>query len=217
MTSPYGQQPSDPNQWSQQPQGPGFPQGTPAGGFPTQQPGYGQPDPSQQQWGQSPQPPYQQGQQGQQGFGQQPQQSPYGQQPGFGQQQPPGGYGQQFGQPSYGQPGYGQSPKKSGAMVWVIVGLVVLVLAAVGITGFVAPGFFNKPVFDNQAVQVGIVKILKENYQVDNVGDATCAGEHAVKENTSFDCKVTVDGEEKNVKITVKNSKGDYEVGQPTG
>ncbi|AXB46488.1 Twin-arginine translocation protein TatA [Amycolatopsis albispora] len=113
--------------------------------------------------------PYGQGGYGQGGYGQQgqpgqpqsggfPQQGqPYGQQPGYDpygqQQQQP--YGQQPGYDQYGQPtqqyqGYpgggdgfgGPPPKKSKAGLWIglTVGLVVLV--ALGITGFVAPGFF---------------------------------------------------------------------------
>jgi len=106
---------------------------------------------------------------GQPDYGQQP--DPYGQQPGgYGQQQP-GGYPQYGQQPGYGQPGYpqpypqpgaggsgggypptGQFPGygapppgggggKKGLWIGLSVGLVVI-LAALGITGFVAPGFF---------------------------------------------------------------------------
>lgn len=112
-----------------------------------------------------PQPPY-----GQQpdpyGQGQQP--GPYGpgpQQPG-GYQQPPqtptGGYPQQAGQyggydptAQYPQPQYGgfpggqyggygppPPPKKNTGMIVAVVAIVVLLLGGLGITGFVAPGFF---------------------------------------------------------------------------
>lgn len=77
-----------------------------------------------------------------------PPQGPYGQQPGYGpppQQQP--GYGppqpphQQGG---YQQPGYpgGEPPKKKTGPVIAVVVAVVVILAAVGITGFWQPGFF---------------------------------------------------------------------------
>ncbi|RKT55904.1 DUF4333 domain-containing protein [Saccharothrix australiensis] len=232
MTSPYG--PSGGNdpqqQWGQQPYGGGYP-GTPSGGFPAQQPGYGQPDPSQQQqqqqqWGQQPgQQQYPQQYPGGYDPSQQQQQNPYGQ-PDPAQQQ----WGQQPGQ--YGQPGYGQQPnpygqpgfgpqqppaKKSGAVLWVVVALVVLVVAAVGITGFVTPGFFKKKIFDNGSVQSGIVQILKDDYKISDVEGATCTGEHPVEPNRTFTCKVKVGGKEKDVKITVKTADGEYEVGQPTG
>jgi hypothetical protein len=97
-----------------------------------------------------------------------PPQGPYGQQPDpYGQQQQPqqpqygGGYQQpQQQQPQYGggyDPnaqyggGYGQygglgggpqPPKKNTGPIIAIVSIVVLILVGVGITGFVAPGFF---------------------------------------------------------------------------
>ncbi|XVV06946.1 DUF4333 domain-containing protein [Actinosynnema sp. CA-248983] len=231
MTSPYG--PSGGNdpqqQWGQQPYGGGGYPGTPSGGFPAQQPGYGQPDPSQQQpqWGQQPPPQQQQytqqypggydptQQQPQNPYGQpdpSQQQQQWGQQPGqFGQ------YGQQ--QNPYGQPGYGAVPpaKKSSALPWVIVAVVVLVVAAVGILGFVTPGWFTKKIFDNTAVQNGIVQILKDDYKISDVESATCTGENPVEPNRSFTCKVKIGGKDKDVKITVKTADGEYEVGQPTG
>ncbi|MBB5954084.1 hypothetical protein FHS29_000654 [Saccharothrix tamanrassetensis] len=241
MTSPYG--PSGGNdpqqQWGQQPYGGGYP-GTPSGGFPAQQPGYGQPDPSQQQqqqWGQQPQQQQPYTQQYPAGYDPGQQQNPYGQQDPSQQQQNPYGqqdpsqqqWGQQgqYGQPGYGQqqnpygqPGFGpQQPpaKKSGAVLWVVVALVVLVVAAVGITGFVAPGFFKKKIFDNASVQTGIVQILKDDYKISDVESATCNGENPVEPNRTFTCKVKIGGKDKDVKITVKTADGEYEVGQPTG
>jgi len=224
MTSPYG--PSGGNdpqpQWGQQPYGGGYP-GTPSGGFPAQNPGYGQPDPSQQQspqqpqWGQPPQPTqqypapggYDPSQPQSNPYGQ-PQQNPYGQPNPYGQQQDP--YGQQN---PYGQPQ--QPPKKSGAVLWVVVALVVLVVAAVGILGFVTPGFFKKKVFDNASVQKGVVKILTEEYKISDAESAVCPAEREVKPNTTFECTVKVGGKDKKVTITVKTADGEYEVGQPTG
>jgi hypothetical protein len=242
MTSPYG--PSGGNdpqpQWGQQQQpygGGGYP-GTPSGGFPAQQPNpygqpdqsqqsnpYGQPDPSQQQWGQQPQ---------QQPYTQQypagydpnsPQSNPYGQpaqagqfgQPSqFGQPGQPGQFGQQPGQ--FGQPGYGQQPpKKSSAMIWVGVAVAVLLIAAVGILGFVTPGWFMTKVFDQTAVQNGVVGVLKDDYKIKDVESATCPADQAVKPNTTFECTAKVGGEDKKVKITVKTDDGEYEVGQPAG
>ncbi|MFI7676971.1 hypothetical protein [Actinophytocola sp. NPDC049390] len=96
-----------------------------------------------------------------------PPQGPYGQQPDpYGQQQPPqygggyqqqqpqtggfgaydpnaqygGGYGGQYGG-QYGGLGGPQPPKSKGPII-AIVAIVVLLLGGLGITGFVAPGFF---------------------------------------------------------------------------
>ena len=91
-----------------------------------------------------------------------PPQGPYGQQPDpYGQQQPQygGGYQQPQQQPQYGggydpnaQYGGGytqygglgggpQQPKNKGPIIAVVT-IVVLILAGVGVTGFIAPGFF---------------------------------------------------------------------------
>ncbi|SDX21196.1 hypothetical protein SAMN05421504_102677 [Amycolatopsis xylanica] len=113
---PYGQQP-DP--YGQQ-QGGGYQQPQP--GY-QQQPGF---DPNaQQQWGQ-PQPGYDPN--AQQQWGQQ-------------QQQPYGAYDpntQQYG--TFGGPP--EPPKKSKTGLFIGIGIVVVLLVALGITGFVAPGFF---------------------------------------------------------------------------
>lgn len=76
-------------------------------------------------------------------------QGPYGQQPDpYGQQQPQyDGYQQQpqyggsYGQ-EYGGFGGGQRPPTNKAPIIAVVSIVVLILAGVGVTGFIAPGFF---------------------------------------------------------------------------
>jgi hypothetical protein len=229
MSSPYGPPGgNDPQQWGQQPQqpyGPGPTPGTPSGGFPAQQPGYGQPG----QPGQQPQ------------YGGYPQQQPYGQPPdpnpgsaGFPQQtQPyaqPGQPGQQQ-YPGYGQPGQpgqqpynpyaqqqypGQQPpkKKSNAVIWIVVVVIVLAAAAVGVLGFVTPGFFNKKVLDQNAVQQGVVKILKERYGEDAT-NVVCPADQPVKIGTTFECTLKVKNDPRKVTITVKSEdKAEYEVSQ---
>lgn len=225
MSSPYGPGGNDPQQWGQQPQ---QPYGTPSGGFPAQQPG-GYPQQPGQQPGGYPQQPYGQPQE-QSPYGQ-PQdpapQAPYGQQP---QQYPGYGQQQQYGeQPQYGDPqqqqygGYqqqqqysGQQPKKkSNAVLWIVIAVVVLAAAAVGVLGFVTPGFFNKRVFDKAGLEAGVVKILKERYQ-EEASDVVCPSGKEVKVGTTFDCTLKVKGEARTVTITVKTDgdKPEYEVGQ---
>ncbi len=98
-----------------------YPPGQPQG---PQQPGYGPPGPGPQGYG-----PAQYGPPGPgpQGYGP----ARYG--PPLPPQHGPGGYG---------PPGYGPPPRKS--KTGLVVGIVsaVVVLAALGVTGFVAPGFF---------------------------------------------------------------------------
>jgi hypothetical protein len=213
MSTPYGG--NDPQQWGQQPQYGQQPGGAyPPSGPQPQQPGYGQ----------------SQGPQHQQQWGQQPQ---YGQQPGYPQQppqygqpqqeQPGGAYPpQQYGQPGqydYGQPGYpgppqaGEKKSKKG----LLIGIVALVVAGalVGVLGFVAPGFFVTKVFDNQAVQTGVTKVLTQNYKIAGVTGVTCPAQQEVKDGLTFECTANVAGKPVRVPITVKGTGGNYEVGTP--
>lgn len=207
MTSPYGPAGgSDPQQqWGQQPQQPyggGPTPGTPSGGFPA--PGYGQ------------QPPYGQPEQ---------QQQPYG---GYGQQQPYGGYGQQptqqyspYGQPP-GYPGAPPAQKKSNAWIWIVTAIVVLAVGAFLVTALVVPGFLNKKVFDEGALEGdnGVRKVLTGSYGVpaDQIQGVDCPANQEVKQGNKFSCTVRLGGDnpkEQVVDITVRNDGGEYEVGTP--
>lgn len=94
------------------------------------------------------------------GVPQYPQQGGYPpQQPQYGQQYPQqGGYPQQQ-YPQQGQYGPGTGgfggppPKKSKTGLWIGLGAGVLVIAAVAVTGFVAPGFFLSKKTDNAAAK----------------------------------------------------------------
>lgn len=227
MTSPYGP-PGGNDPWGQQPPSYGGQQPAPGtGGFPEQpgQPGYGQGQPQpygQPGYGQpQPQMPAQQPGYGQPppGYGQDPTQqqypgqSPYGQQPQY-----PGQYGQYPGQSPYGQqPGGfpGPAPRKRGGLLWVVIGVVVVVVAAVAILGFVTPGWFNKKVLDQTAVQDGVTNILKNDYKL-NVTAVSCPANENVSVGNSFTCTATIDGQQKQVQVTVKTSDGQYQVAQPS-
>ena len=203
MSTPYGG--NDPQQWGQAPapgpQSGGFPQQ----GYP-QQPGYGQ----QPQYGQ---PPYGQPQYGQQpGY---PQQPGYGQQPQYGQYPPPQQqpqYGQQPGRYDYGRPsGFGAPTggKKRGTLWAIIGGVVVVIAAAVLVTGLWAPGWFylNK-VFDHTAVE-NAVRSQK------GATSATCPADQPVKAGSTFTCQVTVGGKQQSVQIKVQDNDGTYSIGDP--
>src|SRR5438067_1331218 len=151
------------------------------------QPDYGQqPDPYGQQPGGSGQQPYPQQPGGypQSGGFPQPGQQPYGQQPGFGQQPYPGGGGYPptggFGQyGAYGAPPPGGGSKK-GLWIGLSVGLVVI-LAALGITGFWLPGFFlsKSSGSDAQGVAQQVIDAINKHDQAAlgtlKCGDATPA------------------------------------------
>lgn len=137
----YGQQPGQGHG--------GYPQ---SGGFPAYGGQYGYP-------AQQPDPYAQAGQFGQDPYGYAPQgQSPYGQAP-YGQAP----YGQSpYGHPPYGQPPYGQAPQPSGSgnRTGLVVGLsaggVVLALTVFFVTAFAVPGFLRDDSGDSgPAVAVG--------------------------------------------------------------
>lgn len=243
MSSPYGPSGSggtggsggsDP-QWGQQNQ-PGYGQQHPDQG----QPSYGQPQYGQPQYGQPP--PYGQPDPAPQ-YGQQPDQTqqygggygqpPYGQPPQYGQQYGQPGPGQP-GQPGPGQPGqpgqqqwqypqggYGQPTaaptKKKSALPWILLVVGVVVIAGVVVAVLAFTGALGKTTFDNTAVQDGVKKILTENYNVpaDKVGAVSCPAGQEVKAGATFTCTATIDGQARQVTITIKNKDGEYEVGQP--
>lgn len=205
MTSPYGPAGgNDPQQpWGQQPQQPYGSPGTPSGGFPAQGGG-----------GYGPQQPY--GQQPYGGYGQQPtQQQPYG---GYGQptqQQPyPGAYGQQSG---YGPPPAAPK-KKSSAWIWIVTAIVVLAVAAFLVLGLVTPGFLNKKVLDESALEGdnGVKKILVDSYHRTPT-KVDCPANQEVKAGNTFTCQVTFNEDPKNQEVDIKilDDKGTYEVGTP--
>ncbi|MEU5260050.1 hypothetical protein [Amycolatopsis sp. NPDC021455] len=160
---PYGRQPQsggfpqqggwDPNQQQQPYPTQQYPQGwdpsqqgyaPPSGGFPANpQPTWGDPHTQQQAWG-DPQQQAWADPNAQQSAWADPNAQQYGQQawtPNAGGQvsgwdPATGGYAQGFGGPP-------APPKKSRTGMWIAVGAaVVVVLALVGVTGFVTPGFF---------------------------------------------------------------------------
>ncbi|GGL91312.1 DUF4333 domain-containing protein [Nakamurella endophytica] len=155
--------------------------------------------------------------QGQQGYGQQ---SPYGQPGGYGQGQQ--GYGQQYGggQPGYGGQGYGQAPaRKSNKGLYIGIGALVVVLAVAAVLLFAWPGWLNKKVFDNGKVAEGVTSILTSappnGYGQTGVSDVSCPANEPVKQGTTFQCSLKVDGADKQVQITVVDDSGKYTVGVP--
>ncbi|MGH3432293.1 MAG: DUF4333 domain-containing protein [Thermocrispum sp.] len=187
MSTPYGG--NDPQQWGQQPGG--YPQS----GYPGQE--------QAGQWGQQYPPSGPQPQQQYPGY-QQPAQPPYEQQWQQPQQQYP---------PQQGYGGYGQypsfepdQPKKSNTWLWVTLAVVVLAAGAFVVLGFVAPGFLMTKTFDATGVEKGVVQILGKDAQVENV---QCPDEQKVEQGHTFTCTATVNGEQKEIPITVTDAEAD--------
>ncbi|MDR7303468.1 DUF4333 domain-containing protein [Haloactinomyces albus] len=140
----------------------------------------------------------------------------------------------QEGTPPPGQPGhYGYGPLYSGSFQepqgfpdpalentrtrrsrgpWLLGGLGV-VAAAVVFLGFVAPGWFHRTVFSADAMQKGVQRILEDVYGVSGIDSVTCPSGEPVEASHTFECRVTVDGRNRTVTITVTDAEGTYEVG----
>jgi hypothetical protein len=213
MSTPYGG--NDPQQWGQQPYG----SGTPAGGFPGQQPGYGQqPQYGRPDYGQQPGPGqggpgYEQPGYGQPAYGQ-PQ---YGQGAGYPQQPQYGQQPQQYGQPGYGQQQYGQpgdGGKKSNKGLWIAIAAVVVVIGVLAVLLFVAPGWAVRTTFDNTQMEQDVARVLG-GYDIGQVESVSCPSGQEVTDGATFQCQAVVDGQQRSIPITVKGSDGDYQVGYP--
>ena len=69
-------------------------------------------------------------------------------------------------------------------------------------------------VLDQEAVQEGVTKILKERYNED-ASDVRCPANQPVKKGYKFTCTVKVGGDNRTVTITVKSDdRAEYEVSQ---
>ena len=220
-------------QYGQQPaygQAPGYGQ-APQYGNPAQ-PQYGAP--AAPQYGAPGQAP-QQAAPAQPGFGQ----------PQYGASAQPQGGAPQYGAPAYGatgQPQYGApaypggvdlnatlDPKApnpaapgakggKGKLIAAIVGGLVVVAAIVLLTAFVWPKWAQGGL-SQSAVQDGVQKILTQpepdGYGISDVKDVSCPDGQKVESGTTFTCSVKVNGENKHVTVTVKDSDGTYEVSRP--
>lgn len=106
--------------------------------------------------------------------------------------------------------------RRSSGLPWIVGGLLAVVLAAIVLVlGFVVPGSLVQKVLDPSAVADGVHQVLRDSYRVDGVGSVSCPAEQPVQVGTRFDCRAVVGGEEKSVTVTVTDSDGRYEVGQP--
>jgi hypothetical protein len=122
------------------------------------------------------------------------------------------------------QPNADQAPgeKSSTKRIFAIAAmLVVLMVAAiVCIRGFWRPGFFVTPELDVEKVEVGVEEVLTDDvngYGAKNVKDVTCNKEvnPVVEKGGMFDCTATVDGDKRQVTVTIQDESGTYEVGRP--
>jgi hypothetical protein len=141
-----------------------------------------------------------------------PQQPPA---PGQGQHQHQQQYGGGFQPAQYGGLGaFAVEPAKKPKKPLLIAGAAVLVLALGGGAAWLL-GAFRGDVLEQQSLQDGVVKVLNENYGEPDVKNAQCPADEAAKNGTTFDCTVTIGGQQKKVTVRVLNDRPEYEVGAP--
>ncbi|HWD02471.1 MAG TPA: DUF4333 domain-containing protein [Amycolatopsis sp.] len=70
-------------------------------------------------------------------------------------------------------------------------------------------------VFDAEAMDAAVAKILTGTYGLRDVGAVSCPDRQAVTDGSEFQCTVEIAGELKRVPITVTGTDGDYRVDPP--
>lgn len=162
-------------------------------------------------WGQQPQPA------AAPGWGAPPQggqqQWPGAPAPGWAGQQP-GGPQQPWGAPqgAWQPPGTPTSGGKS-KLPWILAAAAVVLVLVVG--GITAATRLGGKVLDRSATQAGVSKVLTDSYGATQVGDVQCPSGQRVEVGHSFSCQVTVDGQFREVTVTVTDDNGTYEVSRP--
>ncbi len=195
-SAPYGGQQYPPQQYAGQPYG---------------DPQYGAQYGSAQ-YGAGQQQPYGQG-----GYG-----APSGSFPAQASQPPSGAFGTQAQQPAgqFGGDQFSSMAKSSGgpsARTWLLAaaGGVALIVAILLITAFWLPGWAPKSL-SQTAVQDGVKQILTRDYQAADVSNVSCPSGEKVAKGHSFSCTVTIGGQQQQVKVTLLDDDGKYEVSRPT-
>ena len=97
----------------------------------------------------------------------------------------------------------------------MLIGVSGIALALIIFLGFVTPGFFTTTVFDQKAVEDGVGRILSDEYG-QNAQQVSCPAEQKVQTGSRFTCRATIDGEQRDVTITVRTDTGEYEVARPS-
>ncbi|SRX91913.1 hypothetical protein MSP7336_00134 [Mycobacterium shimoidei] len=97
---------------------------------------------------------------------------------------------------------------------------LVLVMAVVLLSGVVPLGVGGGKVLDVAKVQVGVLRILSDpasGYGANTVTNVSCndgRNPNAAK-GTTFTCRLTVNGAQREVTVVVSDDDGTYEVGRP--
>lgn len=72
-----------------------------------------------------------------------------------------------------------------------------------------------RKVFDTEAMQVEVQRLLMQSYEIENVQRVECPPDQPVQPGLRFDCVAQIGATPKPVAITVMTAEGDYRVGMP--
>lgn len=72
-----------------------------------------------------------------------------------------------------------------------------------------------RTVFDRQDMQTTVLRLLEDKYGIHGVQQVSCPPGEEVVEGNTFECTAVIDGETKQVEITVAGDDGLYVVSRP--
>lgn len=98
----------------------------------------------------------------------------------------------------------------------LLVAPAVVAVGAMGLLGFVAPGFLVTKVFDPAALRDGVRTVLERDFGLGRVTEVECPPAQRVGPGERFDCTVRIDGVTAAVPVEVQDVSGRYTVGRPT-
>ncbi|MPZ65386.1 MAG: DUF4333 domain-containing protein [Pseudonocardiaceae bacterium] len=102
-------------------------------------------------------------------------------------------------------------PAAGSPLPW-LVGIGTLLLTVV-LLAVAVPNSLLSTEFDELAVQRGVAQVLTDSGYI--VVLVSCPAGQPVEVGHSFDCRASIDGQQRDVTITVRTSGGEYEVGAP--
>lgn len=107
-----------------------------------------------------------------------------------------------------GEPGRGVPP-------WLIGVAAFVLLAVVGVLGFIKPGYFTTAVLQQSAVRDGVRSVLRNDYRLTNVSDVQCPKNEKVQPGGEFVCTAWVNNALVRIRVVVTDQVGHYQVGRP--
>lgn len=117
-------------------------------------------------------------------------------------------------------PDRGRDSRWVTALLGSVIAVCVALAAAILLLGFWKPGFFRTTRLNINDVQAAVQQILTDDitgYGITGVGAVTCNDGRSpkVKVGASFTCRVTVDGADRTVTVTIEDRDGTYGVSAP--